>query len=176
MALILETGEGLPNADALISVAEVRAFAVSRGLSVPSSDGDVEVLIRKACDWLRSIEDRLQGWRRVYNQALPFPRVGVSLYGRGAVLRWDVYLNYLPEQVIPPDLKNGLCQMVFELQANDALPTVDGKVVTQETVGPISTTYAKSGVVTQNPIFPKVMAFIRPFFKHAQLTVGVNRA
>lgn len=176
MSLIVETGEGLPAAESLISVAEVRAYATSHGLTLPGSDAAVEILCRQASEWLGSLEDRLQGWRRVYNQGLCFPRVGVALFGRGLAVRWNYILAYLPEEEIHPDLKKGLCQMVYEMTLKDANPTVDARVVVSETVGPISTTYVNSGVTTQNPVFPKVMAFIQPFLKNSGASLQVSRA
>ncbi len=167
MALVVEDGSGMPSAESLISLAEARAYAVSHGLTLPTSDTTVEILCRLSSEWLATLEDRLQGWRRVFNQALCFPRVGVSLHGRGATLMWDVYLAYLPEQVIHPDLKKAMCQMVYEMSLRDANPTVDSKIVISEAVGPISTTYAKTGTASQNPVFPKVMAFIQPFLKNS---------
>lgn len=170
MALILEVGVGLANADALISVTEARAYAASRGLTLPAADTDVEVLIRKCNDWLTSVESRFQGWRRNPDQALPFPRVGISLAGRSAVFGYSILSQFLSESIIPPTLKTGLCQLVFELQTADALPSVtDPRIVIQETVGPISTTYAGSGTNSANPVFPKVLAYIEPLFKQGGL-------
>lgn len=164
--LVLETGVGMPDADALISVAEARAYALSMGLALPVVDTDVEVLIRRCNAWLMAMEPKMQGWRRNPDQALVFPRVGVSLAGRAQVIGYTLVAFYLNEGVVPPQLKQGLCQLVLELQTLDALPTVaDPRIVVAEQVGPLSTTYAHSGTNSANPEFPKVMAYIAPFFR-----------
>src|SRR5687768_8355540 len=98
MALIVETGAGLSNAESVVSVVEIRAFATSRGKTLPAADGDVEVLARRAHDYLLSLEPKFQGYRRLEDQALPFPRQNLVLNG---------YL--LADGSIPTILKNAMC-------------------------------------------------------------------
>jgi hypothetical protein len=100
------------------------------------------------------------------------------LHGRGVALIPDLYfLAYLPPETIHPDLKKGLCQLVFELTQQDVNPTISGgdAIITSETVGPISTTYA-GGILSRNASMPKVMAFIQPFMKNAGQALAVTRA
>lgn len=155
MALILETGEGLANAESIVTLAEVRAFASSRGKSVSADDAVLEAQVRNAHDFLASLEPRLLGIRRTEGQSLPYPRSGLVVYG---------YL--VAEGMLPTDAKNAICQLVIEqLTTPDLMPsTVDGRVVQQEVVGPVSTTYKVDGVSTQ-PGFPRVMAYLQPLLK-----------
>lgn len=152
MALTVETGEGLANADSLVSLAEVRAFASARGKTLPEADAVLEQQIRAAHDYLVLVEDRLQGSRRKASQALPFPRSGICLYGES-----------VEDDVIPVTLKNAVAQLVIESQTRDALPVNEGRVVTQESVGPLSTSYAITG--SSNPSFPRVDAYLLPLLK-----------
>lgn len=147
--LTLETGEGLANADSLVTLAEVRAFASSRGKVVSSDDTVLEPQVRIAHDYLVAIEGRLQGWRRTSGQALPFPRDGLILFG-----------FLVPDGTIPTAVKNAVCQLVIEGLERDALPTQDARVVISETVGPLSTTYANTGVTSANPYMPRVNAIL----------------
>lgn len=149
MALILETGEGLANADSLVSLAEVRVFASSRGKSVTSVDADLETQVRVAHDYLLANEARLMGCRRTNGQALSFPRNGLVLFG------FEV-----TEGVIPTGVKNAICQLVLEGLEADLLPTQDGRVIKSETLGPIKTDYESTGVATANPSMPRVDAFL----------------
>lgn len=152
--LTLETGEGLADADSIVTLDEVRAFASSRGKSVSAVDATLEAQVRVAHDYLVAIETRLYGWRRTEGQALPFPRNNLILFGHS-----------VPEGIIPSEAKRAICQLVIEGLERDALPSQDGRVVITETVGPLSTTYANGGTVTANPAMPRVDAFLGPLLK-----------
>lgn len=152
MALTVETGEGLANADSLVTLAEVRAFATSRGLTVSAVDATLEQQIRLAHDYLLANEFRLAGCRKVDGQALSYPRENYALYG-----------FTVSSGTIPQGIKNVIAQLVIDSAAIDLLPTTDGKVVVSETVGPISTTYAQSGVAGGHPTLPRVEALLAPF-------------
>lgn len=155
MALILETGEGLETADSLVTLAEVRAFAGSRGKTVSAVDATLEASIRSAHEYLIFNEARFSGSRAKHLQALPFPRTGATLHG-----------VVLENTVIPQTLKNAVCQLVLESAASDLLPAADAAVVVSETVGPISTTYAANGVAGSNPILPRVEAWLQPLYRN----------
>ena len=153
MALIIEDGSGVANADSLTTLAEVRAFAANRGATVSATDATLEAQIRVAHDYLLAVEGRLAGSRAVGGQALPFPRKGVWLFG-----------DALPDDSIPVQVKNAIAQLVIEGTTQDVMPSTDGRVVTQETVGPISTSYANTGAAGQTPTLPRVEAMLAPFY------------
>lgn len=158
MALVLEDGTGLSTATSLVSVAEVRDFAASRGGDLPAVDADLEILILLAHDYLVVYEHRLQGYRRRETQALPYPRVGVSLYGR-----------YLTSGTIPRTLKQALAQLVLEGIDNPILPIGIGNAIIKEIVGPITTQYALGASASPQPTFPRVDAFLIPLFNSGYL-------
>lgn len=158
MSLILEDGTGLASATSLVSVAEVRDFASARGDTLPTVDADLETLIILAHDYLLRFEDRFQGFRRRETQALPFPRNGISLYGR-----------FLSVGTIPRTLKSALAQLVIEGIGNDILPIGTGNPIVKEIVGPITTQYAAGASTAPQPIFPRVDAFLIPLFSHRYL-------
>lgn len=154
MALTLENGEGLSDSDSLVSLGDVRDFAVSRGKSLTDDDAELEAAIRTAHDYLLNKEPQLKGERTKEGQALPFPRKNVELFG------FPVDWNAIPKQV-----KDAICLLVIEQVDKELLPAADGRVVQSEAVGPISTTYAASGTVAANPIFPRVEAFLKPLIR-----------
>lgn len=153
MAITLETGSGLPDADSLVTLGEVRSYASSRGLTVPGDDAALEILMRKASDYLGTLEARFAGQRSVAGQALPFPRKGLYLHN---VL--------VAEDFIPLPLKRAVCQLVADLVENDPLAVGEGREVLTQTVGPISTTYAQTGKAAVLPVLTKVEAMLKPFF------------
>ena len=152
MALTVETGEGLANAESLVTLAEVRAFALSRGQTVSATDTTLEAQIRLAHDYLLANEFRLTGCRKTRDQTLSYPRENYTLYG-----------HIVASGTIPQGIKNVISQLVIESANIDLLPSTDGKVVVSETVGPISTTYAAGGVAGGHPTLPRVEALLAPF-------------
>lgn len=79
MALVVEDGSGVAGANSYLSVAELRAFAVDRGLTLPATDGPVEVLLIKAADYL---ELRTYiGTKVSDDQGLSWPRNTTDDYG-----------------------------------------------------------------------------------------------
>lgn len=156
MALTLETGEGLSNSDTFVELAEARAFAASRGGSLPENDAEAEVLLRKATDYLVSLEHLFQGVRAQDDQALPFPRCGVVVHNR-----------CVEDNEIPATLKTAVMWLALEMQNADLLPTQDGRVVISESVGPISTTYQAGGATTANPSYPRVDAYLAPLMRQS---------
>lgn len=157
MSLVLEDGTGLIDSTSLVSVEEVRAFAASRGGDLPAADADLEELIVRAHDYVLAREERIQGFRLKVTQALPFPRIGVFLYGR-----------YLRDGTIPRTLKAALSQLVLEaIDLGDTIQSRSTAPIIQETVGPISTKYASGGVGSSfdpQPSMPRVDAFLNPIF------------
>lgn len=125
MALVVETGEGLPDAEVYISVADAEAYLASRGntawgeLSEPAK----EASLRQAADYLAAMYGRRWcGHRATDGQALDWPRTG--------------------HDGVPV----ALARMNAELAARASLGQLmadEGAAVQSETVGPISVTYAK---------------------------------
>lgn len=164
--LTLETGEGVADADSFVSVADARAFASSRGLTLPQADGDVEILLRRAADYINAREARFQGDRLTATQALAFPRRGLCLYGK----------TYLEPTTLPRVLTDAVCQLAVELKTQDAQPNGEGREVVTQTVGPISTTYSATGKSAVIPVLTKVEAFLEPLYRRGGATVTVERA
>lgn len=161
MALTVETGVGVDGADSLVSLAQVRAYASSRGLTVPADDSALEQLVRKANDYLLTLEDKFNGERVSGVQPLPWPRKHMYLFG-----------HCLESTVIPNQVVQALSQLTFEIISVDPTPTGSGKPIVSETVGPLVTVYERTGTTGSSPTFPAVMAFLAPLLRNGgQLTV-----
>lgn len=153
MALTVETGEGLADADSLVELADVRAFATARGKTLDAEDAVVEAQIRNAHDFLMQTEPRLRGTRTVETQSLPFPR-------QDLVVR-DIELA---DDEVPADVKTAMCLLVLGMQDIDPFPIRETRNIVQETIGPIQTTYRN---VSSSPLFPQVEAYLAPFYTSA---------
>jgi hypothetical protein len=151
MALIVEDGSGVAGANSYVSVAEVRAWAGVRGLTLPATDGAVEILVVKAMDFLESFRARFTGSKTDSAQALQWPRTGATLDGVA-----------LDDDVIPAELKSALFQLTVDAQTLELQPTGTGREVLREKVDVLETEYAERGSGTVQPQFTKALAFLQP--------------
>lgn len=153
MALIIETGEGLPNSNSYVSVAELEAYAADRLETLPV-EGKESLLIR-AMDYLEAIKN-FKGSRISADQALAWPRSGVIV---------DGFL--FDKTKIPSLLKRAQMQLGIEAMNYDLMPSTDGYAVASEKVDVIQVEYATGGRLSGTtapavPVFPKVDALLRP--------------
>lgn len=164
MALIVEDGSGVAGANSYVTVAEVRAWAGARGLTLPAGDSTVEQLILKAMDLVESFRARFTGSKTDAAQALQWPRTNASLDGAE-----------LEDDVIPAELKSAVFQLTVEAQSTDLQPTGSGQEVLREKIDVIETEYAKRGSGSVTPQFNKAMAFLEPLFKSGGLGIQTLR-
>lgn len=168
MALTIETGAGVSGATSYVTLAQARAYASARGLSLSAVDATLEALLIKAVDYLESKRDLYKGDK---------------LYGSG-YLQWprsDAWLDgfEIEDTTIPAELKNAQCQLAVELSTIDVNPTViDPQVRRQRVEGAVEIEYAvsdDSGAVT--PRMPKVDALLSPLFRSGgSMCLTVERA
>ncbi|UOF80387.1 head tail connector protein yqbg [Caudoviricetes sp.] len=129
MALVVEDGSGLADANSYITLAEVRAFAIDRGVTLPSSDDSLIPLLVQACDWTESYADRFVGTKTTETQALAWPRLDSEGVDLG----------------IPAMLKRAQCFAVISAHNGITLqPDVAADVarVTKEKVGDLEVNYS----------------------------------
>ncbi|SRR5690606_1904871 len=123
MALIVEDGTGLPNAEAYISVADADSYFAKRGNSAWAAltvDAK-EVALRLGADYMAAVYGpRWCGERLTDTQALDWPR---------------------DEQGVPEAVKRANAELAVRASAGVLLAD-QGAQVKSETVGPISVTYA----------------------------------
>lgn len=154
MALIVEDGSIVANADSYVSLAEIKAYATSHGVTL-GADTAIEVQAHFAIDYLESKRLLYQGMKVSENQSLQFPRYFVKIDG------FDI-----SETSIPKCLKNAQCQLVLEQASGvDLLPTQTEPAVKREVIGPISTEYAVSNGAINEPILLAVDALLQPLYK-----------
>lgn len=142
MSLIVEDGTGKSNADSYVTLAECDAYHVRFGNSgwkittgAVSNEAERENAIKKATAFIDArYGNRFKGVRKTAEQALLFPRYGIS-DNDGYVL-----------ENVPLAVKRATCEAALRILVGiDLMPDLDrgGKIIS-ETVGPISTTYSSS--------------------------------
>lgn len=140
MSLVVEDGSGKPNADSYVTLKSCDGYHANMGNSawvVDDEDADNiaarETAIRKATAFIdRKYNGRFRGRRQGASQALMWPR-------------WDAIDEdgFVIEDV-PDAVKYATCEAALRaFQGTDLMPDMErGGAVIQETIGPISTTYA----------------------------------
>ena len=153
MALIVETGAGVPGAESYLSLADADSWHSKRNNTAWSSAVDTqrEAALRLATDYIDGhYRHRWHGWRvQPVNQSLEWPRYGVPVPGsrlRSGSAFYDGFIGsiYLPSNQIPQRLKDAVCEAALRSLAGPLLADVD-QTVSREKVGPLETWYA-SGV------------------------------
>jgi hypothetical protein len=171
MALIIEDGSIVANANSFATVVECQAFADARGLTLPSTDAEIEILLINASDFLFSLENDFQAFRTSpSSQVLPFPRETVYLYGES-----------IASDAIPQILKDGQCRLAFDASQQDLLATGSGRVVKKEGVGPLVVEYGDDGASNPQANLTAALTILAPLFKESStaasgsFTFCVNR-
>lgn len=130
MALEVEDGTGLANAEAYISVSDADAYFTARGNTTWAAltTEAKEQALRKGADYLEGY--RWKGDRYSATQALAWPRSSVIVDG-----------YTLDADTLPAALVRANAELALKASAGELLADV-GAQVKSETVGPISVTYA----------------------------------
>ena len=140
MSLVVEDGSGKSNANSYVTLESCDEYHASMGNSawvVDDEDADNiaarETAIRKATAFIdRKYNGRFLGRRQVASQALMWPRWN-AIDEDGFVI-----------EDVPDAVKYATCEAALRaFQGTDLMPDMErGGAVIQETIGPISTTYA----------------------------------
>ncbi|HEY9245639.1 MAG TPA: DnaT-like ssDNA-binding protein [Candidatus Methanoperedens sp.] len=162
MALTVEDGTGILNADSYVALTDFRTFASNRGLTLPIADNDCEILLRKALDYIETFRDRFKGAKLFGQSYLQWPRSEVLIDN------FEIGLDEIPIQ-----LKNAQMQAAFELQSVDPMSTISEPAIRSEQVDVIKTEYAIPRDSERNPpvVMPKVDAFLAPLLKSIGIRV-----
>jgi hypothetical protein len=160
VALVVENGTGLADANTYASVETLKAYAKARGESVPSSSYECEQLLLKAMDYMTGLD--YVGDRQNRLQPLDWPRVNVVVdnfpYGTNELPR------YLEQAQCALAIEAGKGLELLPSRAHDA----PGRVV-EDTVGPITTIYENQGRVNQVPAIAKAEVLLRRILKRSGL-------
>ena len=128
MALVVEDGTGVEGANSYLTVAELRAFAGDRGLTLPT-DSEVEKLLVKATDYLE-LKSYI-GDRASDNQGLSWPRTQTA----------NPYWQY--NNLIPTKLKTAQSLLAVEAMNGDLTQATRPNEYIQTKIDVLYIKYAK---------------------------------
>lgn len=133
------------------SVDDCRNFAINRGLSLPSEDEKIIILLNKAMDYLETIN--WKGKPTNENQPLSWPRKDIVKDSR------KISSDVIPQQVI-----DAQCYLAIHSNDIDLLPVVNGggEVLSESIAGALSVTYA-SGSKDDLPKIPFINRLLNGF-------------
>lgn len=152
MALIVEDGSIVANANSYVSVADVRAYATERGITLPADDATLETKVHMAMDWFEGYTFR---WQRVSPlQTLSFPRTGVELDG----------LEY-PDDVVPARVIKTVCQATCDAVTIELEPSYAGTgtgAVKKKKLDVMEKEFFEPSWSSQTPMLTKLVRMIEP--------------
>jgi hypothetical protein len=166
MALIIETGAGVANANSYATVEQAKAYAAARGLVLPAPDSAIEPLLILAADFLESYEGRYKGKKTAPDNALAWPRSGAVLYDG---------TEDFPDDAIPNVLIKAQCQLAYDATLTELQATGSGQEVIREKVDVIETEYAKNGSGTVQAEFNKAESILEPLLESGEFSVRTIR-
>ena len=149
MTIIVEDGTYVAGANSYASVEQLDAYAAARGITLPNDTAAKEALLVRAMDYIESKSTYYLGAPAMADQLLAWPRQGVLIGGR-------LFSN----TAIPSTLVEAQLDVAANAHGIDLMsvrpPTTKGAVV-QESVGPISVSYAApvASEMRTAPYFPK---------------------
>lgn len=151
MALIVEDGSGVPDANSYRDETDLLAYAAARGVTLT----DVEVKAIKAMDYIESFREQFQGAKTDPLQSLQWPRAGVAI---------DCVA--IADDFMPVELGDAQAQLMMALEDGiELVPNVEGgQFAIREKVGPLEVAYSDSVNVSQQPKFRVVDQLLAPLF------------
>lgn len=158
MALTIEDGSGVTDANSYATVVQARAYVNARGLALPVDDSDVEKLLVLACDYLQSLESKYKGSKTDATFSLSWPRQNVFLFN--SITAFD-------KNTIPAILIQAQCQLAVDQNSTDLLPTGSGREVTSEKVDVIEVHYAETKSTSVLPDLNKANAILQPLLNES---------
>lgn len=157
VTLVIEDGTGKADANTYISLADARAYAESRGITLPTDDDALSVDLINGADFLNTYECKFAGVRSFpATQALAFPRTGIEAYG-----------NLLDPDAIPTNLKNAQVALAGAVASGvDLFPSQTGAAVKRRTVGPLTQEFdTGTWIASDLPVFSQVESLLSSLFE-----------
>jgi hypothetical protein len=171
MALIVEDGTNVPDAESYVDVATADAYLAARGMDsdwLAKTDTEKEALLRRAMDYMRAAyRGRWKGWRAREPQALDWPRQGVVLHD--LPYNGNVRFDTIPREVQQAQIELA----VRQLATTGPLMTDLSRATVSESVGSVAVTYDVHS--PQQVRYAQVDALLGPYLASTGIMVQVGR-
>lgn len=138
MALIIEDGSLVAGATSYVNLTEARAYVAARGAALSAVDATAEIVVLRAMDYIESFTTRFKGDRVDRDQALSWPRSGVTTES------WSWSSTEIPRQVL-----NAQLALILEINAGEdpfnPSPSAVLPVIRKRVEGAVEIEYANPG-------------------------------
>lgn len=130
--LIIESGQGLADAESYATAAELVSYAEKYGRTIPATEPAQEALLRRSADAMNGM--KWKGKKSHSTQALAFPRSGAEVDG-----------EIKPSTLIPRQIQYGQMALAVEIHADDVDPPTlrTGAVIKERVEGAVEVQYAE---------------------------------
>ncbi len=155
MALIVEDGSVVADADSFVSLVDARARAELIGLTLPVDDTECEVALRKGGIYVNGQDSTLTGSRVSGEQTMCYPRTGATRY------TFDLAITSIPTEAIDAQLS-----AAASIGAGTVVHKVsDGREVQSvEVVGAVKKSYFQSSASATNELSESI-SYLNPLSK-----------
>jgi len=166
MPIVIEDGSNVTGANSYVTIAEFKAYALDRGITVSSTDAQISAFLILSKDYLESFRSNYKGEKTYSDQALQWPRTYVYI---------DGYEQ--PYDEIPELLKSAQSQLSLdqfngiELQATET-----GKFVIVQQVGPIRREFSEQLRTSGTPRLVAFKNLLDPLLNRNLMSATVIRA
>lgn len=164
MALVVEDGTGLSNAESFISVADANARHTAFGNTAwTGADSVKEAALRKATAYMeQAYRSEWRGTKLLRDQALSWPRYGAVVDG------WTV-----ESTLVPTEVANACADLALRALADDLNEDLTRAVI-REKVGPLETEY--SAFSPQSVRYRAIDMALAPYLRGGSMNARVVRA
>jgi hypothetical protein len=161
MAIVVEDGSGLANAETYISVADATSYFTKRGKGDAWDEvEDKEAALRLATEYMLAVYRPLWAGARVTDtQALDWPRVDVPRLDSAGGYR--TYPSYYAQNVVPEEVKRACAELALKTPNGDLLIDQEARQVKREKVGPLETEYFDGASGGEQIRYPMVDAMLQ---------------
>lgn len=167
MALTVEDGTGLADAESFISVADATSYHANRGnaaWAALASDTVREQALRKATDYMEAAYRMKWAGKRVsVDQALSWPRYDVPMRDAG---------SYYDSDSVPAAVANACAELALRAASAELAPDVD-RLKKRVKVDVIETEYFEGG--NPNTQYRAIDLMLEPFFGASGSTIQMVR-
>jgi hypothetical protein len=153
MTIIVEDGTIVANANSYIDDAYFQAYALSRGVTLPATESERDILLTKAMDYIEGFRSQFEGQKTDSNQDLQFPRTNVYIDG-----------VEIGKNTIPVELKKAQAQTAIESLSFDLFYVSDGTNVKKEKLDTLEVEYFQGGS-SSSPVLGSVDVYLSVLFK-----------
>ncbi len=156
MALIVEDGTNVANADSYVSAIDAIEIAEKLGLDFPQSQIEAEAPLRMAALYLEKYRNNYQGYKVYSDQSLQWPREPVYIDG-----------EYLEPDVIPTSLIQAQVAIASAQYSGKMLYGTGVGNVTSRSVGDVSVTNGNNGKIDNSAYLGFANELLKPLFNSA---------